>query len=76
MFSFVPAQLVERAVLGFVKPAISLPGLVNPRSKQAPKKSLVDGEGALAAWTSVRDQVLSHGLVLGTSFATPQREEW
>jgi hypothetical protein len=76
MFSFVPAQPATSNDLGFVKPSISLVGIVNPKSRQAPKKTWVDGDGAIEAWTSVRDQVLGHGLVLGTSFVTPQHEEW
>jgi hypothetical protein len=74
MYSFTPAQLVGEGELGFVKPAIQLPGLVNPRNRQAPKKTVVDPSGAAAAWASVRDQVLEQGLLLGTAFDTPPCE--
>lgn len=71
MFSFAPCLRRAEHPQGFVRPFIELHGIVNSRSRQAPKGTVVSTAQAIAAWSSVRDQVLAEGLLLGTHFATP-----
>lgn len=73
MFSFVPCQPPDPSC-GFTKPTVRLPDLVNPRSRQAPKRSAIDGDVLAEAWRSVRRQVLDQDLLLGVAFDAPPRE--
>lgn len=75
MFSFTPCLPYTDDGAGFVRPVIALPGIVNGRSKQAPKRTPVDAGRAREAWESVVDQVRDQELLLGTQFKTPPRED-
>ncbi|MCC7128562.1 MAG: hypothetical protein IT192_07090 [Microbacteriaceae bacterium] len=73
MFSFVPAQVEQGAPARFRRPAIELPGLVNPKSRQSP-----GGQGRMlpiarvsAAWQEVLAQIRDAGLVPGVQLDTP-----
>ena len=74
-FSFVPARRADDPHPSFARPAIHLPGLVNPRSTQSYNgtnrpRPLVE---VRAAWEAVRVQVLAADLVLATHLETPER---
>ena len=77
MFSFVPSRLADGPSPRFARPAIHLPGIVNPASKQSPSGATATDrrpvEDVVNAWHAVVDQVLSAGLSLGVQFATPPR---
>lgn len=74
MCSFVPCMPEDSAPQGFVRPVVRLPGMINGRSLQAQKGTAVTAQQAYGAWTSVREQVLRQGLLLGTHFTTPPQE--
>ncbi len=73
MYSFAPCRPVEDGNYRFARPAISVPGVINPASRQAPSGA---GNGtslarARQAWELVRDQVLASGCLLGYRFKNP-----
>lgn len=73
MYSFVPALPDATRHPHFERPAVSLPGLINPTSWRVPRGSRRDlpQDEVLAAWESLRRQVVDAGLVLGTHLDTP-----
>jgi len=72
MFSFVPCLPAEEAAVGFARPKIALPGVINERSRQSEKRTPVESLATVQeAWDSVVTQVLSQGLVLGVYADTP-----
>jgi hypothetical protein len=76
MFSFVPARLADDANPRFPRPAVELPGLINPASRQSTwgsKRPLSIG-AVRDAWCDVRDQVLDAGLELAVALDTPRRD--
>lgn len=79
MFSFVPCRVRGEQGMRFPRPAIDLPGIVNPASKQSPSGATRKDRRPLgevvAAWHSVVDQARSAGHRLGVHFSTPPRGE-
>ncbi|HEX6237741.1 MAG TPA: hypothetical protein VFZ68_11135 [Acidimicrobiales bacterium] len=76
MFSFVPCRPRRDRDLRFRRPPVRLPGVVNPRSKQAPagaKQQRPIGD-VVDAWREVVRQVRDSGLLLGTRFDTPTQQ--
>ncbi|MGH9192118.1 MAG: hypothetical protein ACRDZ0_06550 [Acidimicrobiales bacterium] len=78
MFSFVPSRVLGDPDMRFARPAVHLPGVVNPASKQSPsggtlrdRRPIAD---VVAAWHRVVDQVRSAGLHLGVHLSTPLRQ--
>ena len=74
MYSFAPTSIADRGSARFARPAIRLPDLINPASRQNTRgsKDALTSERVHVAWRSVVDQVLEAGLVLGVSFQTPR----
>lgn len=75
MYSFVPALRTEDDPLRFARPAIELPGIVNPKSTQAargPNRRLPIAD-VVRHWTDVRAQVLRADLDLAVRIQTPER---
>lgn len=75
MFSFVPCRVaVEADGPRFARPAILLPGYVNPASKQAPAGAgrPLTPQIVYEQWDLVRKQVLAADCALGISFRTPE----
>ena len=77
MYSFVPCRDAASEDARFARPAISLPGYINPASGQSPSgaKTRRTMEQAFQQWHSVREQVLRAECELGVSFETPRFEE-
>ncbi|MQA00931.1 MAG: hypothetical protein GEU80_16695 [Dehalococcoidia bacterium] len=77
MFSFVPAMFAGEADPRFARPAIELPGYVNPASAQAASGAGTTVEPTVIheQWCRVRDQVLAAGCVLGVHLDTPVRTD-
>jgi hypothetical protein len=75
MFCFVPARLANADDPRFARPAICLPGLINPRSKQSTwgSKRLLPLADVVDAWNSICEQVLACDLLLGLRMDTPTR---
>lgn len=75
MFSFVPCMDVTDPRARFGRPAIELPGVVNPASRQAPSGAKVARSLAerSEAWKAIVDQVEMVGLSLATNLAMPDR---
>ncbi len=75
MFSFVPARLARSASVRFRRPAISLPGLINPASTQSPRgvNDPLSLDRLRVAWSEIRDQVLAENLVMAVRFDTPEK---
>jgi NTP pyrophosphatase (non-canonical NTP hydrolase) len=72
MFSFFPCLSESYAPAGFARPVIRLPGIINERSRQSERRTLVDSlEEVRAAWESTVAQVLDQGLALGVFADTP-----
>lgn len=73
MFSFVPCRRADADDVRFARPAVVLPGVINPASTQAASgaKRLRPTAEVKSAWSSIVEQVLQAGLVLGTAIATP-----
>ena len=76
MYSFVSCRDAAREDARFARPAVSLPGYINPASPQSPSgagtpKTL---KQASRQWRSVREQVLWAGCELGVAFETPRFE--
>ena len=68
MFSFVPCLPADGDGPRFARPAIRLPGIVNPASRQSAAGATRPRSPSevTAAWASVVEQVLDHDLLLGT----------
>lgn len=75
MFSFVPARLARSASVRFRRPAITLPGLINPASTQSPRgvNDPLSLDRLRVAWSEIRDQVLAENLVMAVRFDTPEK---
>jgi hypothetical protein len=75
MFSFVPCKEATATPERFERPAIHLPGVVNPISKQSPSGAKIDRSLAerQEAWATVVHQVEAAGLSLGADLAQPGR---
>lgn len=73
MYSFVPARPAEHPPPRFERPAVDLPGLINPASRQSTRgaRRELPIEDVHRAWISLRSQILAHDLVLATCLATP-----
>ncbi|MFI5593655.1 hypothetical protein ACIA5G_52125 [Amycolatopsis sp. NPDC051758] len=73
MYGFVPARTSDHPQPRFQRPAVYLPGLINPRSRQSTRgaRRALPIEEVRGVWSSLRGQVLAHGLVLATYLATP-----
>ena len=70
MFSFVPCLPFDGEGPRFPRPAIELPGIINPKSRQSTRgskqpRSLSEVK---AAWKAVVEQVEAQDLLLGTHF--------
>lgn len=74
MYSFAPALMADHPSERFAIPAVTLPGLINPASRQSTwgSRRPLDSGRVRAAWSALADQVLESGLVLGVSFAVPE----
>ncbi|MGH9227957.1 MAG: hypothetical protein ACRD07_04345 [Acidimicrobiales bacterium] len=77
MFSFVPCRVYRDAQARFARPAIDLPGAVNPANGRSPRGATAGdrrpiGE-VVAAWHAVAEQVRHADLHLGIRFETPPR---
>ena len=75
MFSFVPCRRANENPRRFERPPISLPGIINPTSKQSPSgakvgRSLPERQ---EAWSAISDQVRAAGLSLAVHLALPGR---
>jgi len=77
MYSFAPALMADHPSARFARPSVTLPGLINPASRQSTwgSKRPLDAAEVHTAWRAVADQVLASGLVLGVSFAVPERRD-
>jgi hypothetical protein len=75
MYSFVPARPADHPQPRFQRPAVHLPELINPASRQSTRgaRRALPIEEVREAWSSLRDQALAQGLVLATYLATPPR---
>ncbi len=75
MFSFVPCMRANDPRQRFERPPTPLPGVTNPKSRQSPSGAKVSWplDEVEHAWSSVVDQVLDAGLLLGCDFAAPER---
>jgi hypothetical protein len=73
MFSSAPSRPRGADGWRFARPAIRLPGIINPRSKQSPSgaKDIRTIGDVVNAWQDVVQQVGGAGLNLGTHFDTP-----
>ncbi len=69
-FSFVPCTPGEE---GFARPAIQIPGLINPANGRQP--SGARGVAVTEVWREVVDQVQAAGLALGVEISEPRRVE-
>jgi len=75
MFSFVPARLAGSASARFGRPAITLPGLINPASTQSPRgvNDRLSPDRLRVAWSQICDQVLAENLVMAVRFDIPEK---
>lgn len=75
MYSFVPALRTEDDPLRFARPAIELPGIVNPKSTQSVRGSSrqLPIADVVHHWEYVRAQVLRTELDLAVRIQTPER---
>jgi hypothetical protein len=72
MFSFVPCKPLQDAPHGFVRPTISLPGVITDNHKQSYKKNeQAELSAVRILWDRVVEQVHQQGLLLGTNLASP-----
>jgi hypothetical protein len=73
MFSFVPCLPHGAAGPRFARPAIELPGIINPKSRQSTSgsKKPLSIEEVRQAWDSVVAQVHDQDLLLGTRMELP-----
>lgn len=75
MFSFVPARRADGDDPRFARPAIRLPGYVNPASTQSTLGSKIPlGTSTLRSlWNQVSDQVHAEDLLFAVHLRTPER---
>lgn len=73
MYSFVPALPATDNGPRFARPALHLPGLINPASRQSPRgaKRPLPTSAIRDAWEAVRYQVLAADLTLTVHLDTP-----
>ena len=72
MFSFVPCKPSAKALGGFPRPSIEIPGIGNPRLGRNFRRNVQRGLGdVVKLWESVAQQVQSQGLSLGVFFGVP-----
>lgn len=73
MFSFVPCIEADDPRQRFERPAMRLPGFINPASRQAPSGAKVARSLAARheAWAAVVEQVQASGLSLAANLALP-----
>ena len=76
-YSFAPASMADYASGRFARPAIRVPELINPDSRQSTwgSKRQLDPSRVRAKWQDVVDQVLDSGLVLGVHFQVPRHQD-
>lgn len=76
MFSYFPCLRYAPGGGGFARPAIRLPGIINPASTRGirlnPQESVDD---VRRLWKSATEQVYAHGLELGIEARTPDCRE-
>lgn len=71
-FSFVPCRpLSAKDDHRFSRPVISLPGIVNPRSRQSYRSTALNDTEIAAVFNEVRQQVLGQGLSLAVQINEP-----
>ncbi len=76
MYSFFPCQECKPGSRGFARPRIRLPGIVNPRAKQAgPLNRGLEPARFPGLWREVREQVLGQGCALGVEAEFPERRQ-
>jgi hypothetical protein len=68
MFSFVPVAVGNQP---FARPAIELPGLVNPASWRSARLTIVTAQQVRDVWHDVVASVLAQGLSIGVFLAEP-----
>jgi hypothetical protein len=68
IFSFVPVTVGNQP---FARPAIELPGLVNPASWRSARPTVVTTQQARDVWRDVVGSVLAQGLSIGVFLAEP-----
>jgi hypothetical protein len=75
LFSFVPCRPWVGDDSRFERPAVRLPGIVNPLSRQSPSgtKTLWSRAQVAAAWHAVIAQLTAADLELGAHLAEPSR---
>jgi hypothetical protein len=77
MFSFVPARRAdEEDGPRFARPAVDVPGFINPENRQSTwgSRRRMSLAQVRTQWQVIRDQVLGAGLVLAVHLATPPCE--
>jgi hypothetical protein len=76
MFSFVPARRADDPAPRFPRPAIGIPGLINPANRQSTwgSKRPLDIGAVRTAWCAVKEQVVEAGLLVAVSLEAPPRE--
>ncbi len=76
MYSFVPALPADTPDPRFARPAVRVPGLINPASRQSTwgSKRPLPMAAVRDAWEAVRHQVLSAALLLAIRLETPAEE--
>lgn len=73
MFSFVPCIDAADPRQRFRRPSISLPGVINPKSKQSPSGAKIPRSLGMRqeVWAAIVDQVLASGLSLASRLKLP-----
>jgi hypothetical protein len=70
IFSFIPCLPFPDGGRGFLRPRIDLKSIVNPRSRQANRVTVLDNiDAIIPLWRSVVEQVLKQGCALGVAIA-------
>lgn len=74
MFCFVPARLARSASVRFRRPAITLPGFINPASTRGPRgvRHPLPVSRVSDAWSEIRRQVIADGLLTAVHLDTPE----
>lgn len=75
LFSFVPCRRWVGDDSRFARPAVRLPRIINPRSRQSPSGATDSRSRAqvAAAWSAIVEQVVCADLELGVHLAEPSR---
>ncbi len=73
MFSFFPCKEAAGSGTGFCRPAVELPGVVNPELQRGKRDPYVAPDRFADLWRTVRRQVENQGLLLGLSAAMPPK---